>query len=48
LKVVEIAPEAAKIATLPEREREIIPLRGEGLKNQPIADRRFIIEGGPD
>jgi DNA-binding NarL/FixJ family response regulator len=37
-------PEAAKIATLTKREREIIPLVGEGLKNKQIADRLFISE----
>ena len=32
-------PEALKIATLTEREREIIALVGEGLENKQIADR---------
>ena len=40
--VVHPDPEAAKIATLTEREREIITLIGEGLKNQQIAERLFI------
>jgi DNA-binding NarL/FixJ family response regulator len=38
-------PEAAKIATLTEREREVIALICEGLKNQQIADRLFITPG---
>jgi two-component system nitrate/nitrite response regulator NarL len=37
-------PEAAKIAALTEREREIISLIGEGLKNKQIAARLFISE----
>ncbi len=39
-----LAIEAAKIATLTEREREIVVLIGEGLKNKQIADRLFISE----
>jgi len=38
-------PETAKIATLTEREREVIALIGEGLRNRQIADRLFISEG---
>jgi two-component system nitrate/nitrite response regulator NarL len=37
-----VDPEAAKIATLTEREREVIALVGEGLKNKQIAERLFI------
>ena len=36
--------EAAKIATLTERERQVISLIGEGLKNREIAERMFISE----
>lgn len=38
-------PEAPKIASLTKREREIITLVGEGLRNKQIADRLFISEG---
>jgi two-component system, NarL family, nitrate/nitrite response regulator NarL len=34
--------EKAKIATLTEREREVIERACEGLKNKQIADRLFI------
>lgn len=37
-------PEATKIATLTKREREVISLIGEGLKNKQIASRLFISE----
>jgi len=37
-------PEAAKITKLTEREREIIVLIAEGLKNKQIAERMFISE----
>jgi DNA-binding NarL/FixJ family response regulator len=37
-------PETAKIATLTEREREVVALIGEGLKNKQIASRLFISE----
>jgi DNA-binding NarL/FixJ family response regulator len=37
-------PEGAKIATLSAREREVVALVGEGLKNKDIATRLFISE----
>ena len=37
-------PEAHRIASLTEREREIVALIGEGLKNKLIANRLFISE----
>lgn len=37
-------PEAGKIATLTNREREVIALIGEGIKNKQIAGRLFISE----
>jgi len=40
----ETNPEVAKIASLSEREREVITLIGEGLKNKQIAARLFISE----
>ncbi len=40
----ETNPEVAKIAALTEREREVIRLIGEGLKNKQIADRLYISE----
>lgn len=39
-----IDPEAVKIATLTAREREVIELVGQGLKNQTIAERLCISE----
>jgi two-component system nitrate/nitrite response regulator NarL len=38
----QINPELAKIATLTEREREVVALVGEGLKNKQIGSRLFI------
>lgn len=40
----EQSPEQAKIATLTDRERQIIQLIGEGLKNKQIGERLFIGE----
>jgi len=40
----ETDPETAKIAALTDREREVIHLVGEGLKNKQIAGRLFISE----
>jgi DNA-binding NarL/FixJ family response regulator len=37
-------PEAAKIATLTDREREVVTMVGEGQKNRQIAQRLFISE----
>ena len=42
--VKEADPEAAKIASLTQREREVIEKVGEGLKNKAIAARLFIAE----
>ena len=39
-----VNPEAAKIATLTRREREVVSLVGEGIKSREIADRLFISE----
>ena len=40
----EIDPERAKIASLTDREREVIALIAEGLKNKEIGKRLFISE----
>jgi DNA-binding NarL/FixJ family response regulator len=37
-------PEGAKISSLTDREREVVTLIGEGLKNKHIAERLFISE----
>lgn len=37
-------PETIKVATLTAREREVVTLIGEGLKNRQIAERLFISE----
>ena len=37
-------PEAEKAATLTPREREVVALVGEGLKNERIAERLFVSE----
>jgi two-component system, NarL family, nitrate/nitrite response regulator NarL len=39
-----VDPEAAKIATRTDREREVLTLIGQGLKNKEIADQLFISE----
>lgn len=41
---MELDPEAEKIATLTTREREVIALIAEGLKNKQIGQRLFITE----
>lgn len=43
-KSKKVNPEAEKIATLSEREREVLMLISEGLKNREIAERLFISE----
>ncbi len=39
-----VDPEAEKVATLTPREREIVALVGEGLKNEQIAGRLYVSE----
>jgi DNA-binding NarL/FixJ family response regulator len=43
-KPTAIDPQARKIALLSAREREVVSLVGEGLKNQQIADQLFLSE----
>jgi DNA-binding NarL/FixJ family response regulator len=43
-KPKKVDPEDTKIAALTNREREVIALIGEGIKNKEIADRLFISE----
>ena len=43
-QATEINPEKAKIASLTDREREVIALIAEGLKNKQIGERLFISE----
>ena len=40
-----IDPAAAKVSLLTDREREVVALMGEGLRNKQLADRLFISEG---
>jgi DNA-binding NarL/FixJ family response regulator len=44
VKAKKADPEDIKIAALTNREREVIALIGEGIKNKEIADRLFISE----
>ena len=43
-RTVEVDPEQVKIATLTAREREVLTLIAEGLKNKQIGERLFISE----
>jgi DNA-binding NarL/FixJ family response regulator len=43
-KPIQTNPEDSKISALTTREREVITLVGEGLKNKQIAERLFISE----
>jgi two-component system nitrate/nitrite response regulator NarL len=43
-KPAAVDPEVAKIESLTEREREVIALVGEGLKNKQVGERLFISE----
>ena len=44
IRARKIDPEAAKIATLTRREREVVRLAAKGLKNKQIGERLFISE----
>jgi len=39
-----VDPEVSKIESLTDREREVIALIGEGLKNKQVGERLFISE----
>ncbi len=43
-KPTHVDPELTKIASLTDREREVIALIGEGLKNKQVGERLFISE----
>jgi DNA-binding NarL/FixJ family response regulator len=43
-KPTQVNPEVTKIESLTDREREVIALIGEGLKNKQVGERLFISE----
>ena len=43
-KRVSVTPDEARIRSLTDREREVVTLIGEGLKNRQISERMFISE----